>query len=240
MGLDLCGLWMAAIIVLVPGLVSYVAMPALGALLVVAGASSVKPREVRSLLDAVAVNARRRDHLRGDAVPSYPGGGRPRSRALGPALPGSIVRRGGRRRAGAASRRQYRGTQAPRQLPSITVLDVYGDLYYAAARTMERQLPSARGAEHPVVVLRLRGRRLLGATLMDVLGTYAKELHAAKGRLYLTGLSKEAHGHVARSGKLELTGTVRAHEATAIVWQSTREAVADAKEFISRATRGQT
>jgi len=46
------GLWMAVIVVIVPTLVGFIAMPALGALLVVAGASSLKPSEVAALRNA--------------------------------------------------------------------------------------------------------------------------------------------------------------------------------------------
>jgi len=236
------GLWMAGIVALVPGLVSHVAMPALGALLVVAGASSVKARELRSLVDA--------------GWPSMLAGGTTFTATLflpiqaavalgvvlstllflGRSSTEVIVVELVKRPDGEIEERR-----SPRQLPSraVTVLDVYGDLFYAGARTMARQLPSPRGAESPVVVLRLRGRRLLGATLIEVLGSYAKDLLDANGRLYLTGMSQDAYDHVARSGKLEVTRHVRAHRATAIVWQSTREAVADANEFIARVTREQ-
>jgi SulP family sulfate permease len=45
----LAGVWMAVIIIIFPGLVSYTAMPALGALLILAGVTSLEPREVRSI-----------------------------------------------------------------------------------------------------------------------------------------------------------------------------------------------
>lgn len=80
-----------------------------------------------------------------------------------------------------------------------TVLDVYGHLFYAGARTLEKLLPSPRDAERPVVILRLRGRTVLGATLIDVLSNYAQDLHAAKGRPYLSGLSESVHGEVVHS-----------------------------------------
>jgi SulP family sulfate permease len=234
------GLWMAGIVVFIPDLVSQVAMPALGALLVVAGMSSVKPRDVRALADA--------------GWPSVLAGGTTFAATLflpiqaavalgvvlstllflGRSSTEVLVVELVKRPDGEIEERR-----PPRRLPSraVTVLDVYGDLFYAGARTMAQQMPSPHGAETPVVVLRLRGRHLLGATLIEVLGSYAKELLAVNGRLYLSGMSQEAYDHVARSGKLEVTRHVRGHRATAVVWQSTREAVADATEFIARATR---
>jgi SulP family sulfate permease len=44
------GLWMALILAFVPGLVGYVAMPSLAALLIIAGWRPIKPAEVRSIM----------------------------------------------------------------------------------------------------------------------------------------------------------------------------------------------
>jgi SulP family sulfate permease len=82
------------------------------------------------------------------------------------------------------------------------------------------------------VVLRLRGRNNLGATLVEVLANYADKLKAANGRLYLTGISEGAYKQVVRTGKLRLTGPVRAYEATPVRGQSTEEAVADARTWL--------
>ena len=72
----------------------------------------------------------------------------------------------------------------PKQLPSnnVTVLDVYGHLFYAGARTLERLLPAPQGAQNPAVILRLRGRSTVGATLIEVLSNYVDKLREADGR----------------------------------------------------------
>jgi sulfate permease, SulP family len=114
----------------------------------------------------------------------------------------------------------------------VTVLDVYGHLFYAGARTLERLLPAPEGAHNPVVILRLRGRSHVGATLIEVLANYADKLQEANGRLYLTGISEGAYEQVVRTGKLRLTGPVRVYEATSIRGQSTREAHADAQAWL--------
>jgi sulfate permease, SulP family len=113
------------------------------------------------------------------------------------------------------------------------VLDVYGHLFYAGARTLEKLLPSTRGAERPVVILRLRGRTVLGATLIDVLSNYARDLHAANGRLYLTGLSESVHREVMHSGKLKLSGPVRAYPASPVIGESTRRALGHATAWVA-------
>jgi SulP family sulfate permease len=78
----------------------------------------------------------------------------------------------------------------------------------------------------------LRGRNNLGATLIEVLAKYADRLQEANGRLYLTGISERAYEQVVRTGKLRLTGPVRAYGATPIRGQSTRAAHADAQAWL--------
>ena len=55
---------------------------------------------------------------------------------------------------------QFAERPAPTSLVGheVTLLDVYGSLYYAGARTLASLLPNPQGALAPVVVLRLRGR----------------------------------------------------------------------------------
>jgi SulP family sulfate permease len=122
---------------------------------------------------------------------------------------------------------------------AVTVLDVYGHLFYAGARTLEQRLPRPAGDGRPVVILRLRGRTNLGATLVEVLANYADALHAAGGRLYISGLNPSARAQVARTGKLQLDGPVRLYEATPVIGESTRAALGDAEGWLAdRRTEG--
>ena len=76
----------------------------------------------------------------------------------------------------AAPRRALRRASACRprwRRHEVLLLDVYGSLYYAGARTLAARLPDPQGAEAPVVVLRLRGRTTLGATSFKMLTDYA-------------------------------------------------------------------
>lgn len=74
---------------------------------------------------------------------------------------------------------------------AVTLLDVYGSLYYAGARTLAARLPEVAGAVRPAVVVRLRGRTALGSTGLEVLAQYAQRLHGVGGRLFLSGLSPQ-------------------------------------------------
>lgn len=232
------GVWMAVIVLGVPELVAQVATPALAGLLILVGFQIIKPRDVASVWRA--------------GWPSRLVGGAtiiamlvlPIQAAIGLGVAIStlvyVVK--------AATDitvvelvelpdGRLEEHEPPEQLTTdrVTVLDVYGDLFYAGIRTLERMLPApAKSAEHPVVVLRLRGRSKLGATLEEVLSRYAEKLEDAGGRLYLTGLSQKAHDAVVHMSKLQVSGPVHAYEATPILGESTHEAHVDADTWLVR------
>jgi SulP family sulfate permease len=218
-----------------PGLVSYIAMPALGALLILAGFTSLNPRDVRSVWHA--------------GWPSRLAAGSTFLAALflsiqlavgigvllsallyvsrastDVSLVELVERPDGR----------IEEWEPPKRLPSnaVTVLDVYGHLFYAGAQTLERLLPMPQSSRKPAVVLRLRGLTTAGVTLQDVLANYADKLAEVDGQLYLTGISERVHDQVVRTGKLRLSGPVQVYDATPIRGQSTRQAVDDARTWL--------
>jgi SulP family sulfate permease len=229
------GLWMALLVVVFPRLVSYVVMPALGMLLILASVSTIKPLEALSVWKtgwssrlAVVTTFLSTLLL---PIQAAVGFGVVLSALLyinESSTDISVVELV-KRDDGLIEERK-----SPKQLPSgkVTVLDVYGHLFYAGARTPERLLPKPDGAQNPVVILRLRGRNTFGATLLEVLSNYADRLQKLNGRLYLTGMSERAREQVVRTGKLSLSGPVKAYEATPVIWESTREAVADARTWL--------
>ena len=113
----------------------------------------------------------------------------------------------------------------------VTLLDVYGNLFYAGARTLEHLLPRP-AAERPVVVLRLRGLNAPGATLLEVLSGYAGELAARGGRLYLSGIAPDVGEQIRLTHRLDLDGPVEIVEATAIRGESTRRALAEGQAWL--------
>jgi sulfate permease, SulP family len=229
------GLGMAALVVGIPEIVSLVAMPSLGALLILAGVGGLKPDELR------AVSRTGWPSLLAAATTFFATLFLPIQAAVGLGVVLSALLYVGTSSTdvavvelvGRPDGRMEEQPPGPRlESHRATTLDVYGHLFYAGARTLERLLPSPRGAERPVVILRLRGRRTVGATLIDVLARYADALHGAGGRLYLSGVAREAYDQIVRTGKLRLTGPVRAYEATPVLGESTREARADAEVWL--------
>jgi SulP family sulfate permease len=114
----------------------------------------------------------------------------------------------------------------------ITVLDVYGSLLYAGARTLQAHLPEPGGARSPVVVLRLRRRTSLGSTFAMVIADYAGQLAGSGGRLYLSGLDSSVTEQLQRAGHVD--APVRAFEATPVVGESTQAAYLDAEAWLVR------
>jgi SulP family sulfate permease len=180
------GLVVAVVVVGLSGVIAHVAMPALAALLMVASARTIKPREIRALWftgwparASAAVTFAATLLLPIEAAVSL---GVVLSMLLfvynssGDVTVVQLVERDDGR---------FEEHTPPKTLASneVTVLDVYGHLFFAGARTLARELPQLDGAERPVVVLRLRGRADPRATLVDVLSNYADQLARADGRL---------------------------------------------------------
>jgi anti-anti-sigma regulatory factor len=83
------------------------------------------------------------------------------------------------------------------------LLSVSGNLFYVAAYNLEEMLPSAKGSERPVVILRLRESDRISSTFITVLEHYAAQLKASGGRLILAGVNPLVNE------QLELTETTQ-------------------------------
>ncbi len=124
---------------------------------------------------------------------------------------------------------------APETLPSraVTLLDVYGSLMFAGARTLQARLPDPAGAELPVVVLRLRGRTTLGATAFIVLADYAERVRSAGGHLFLSGVEADLLERLRRSHGVDLQDAVTVVPASETILESTQQAYDDAEAWLA-------
>ena len=97
---------------------------------------------------------------------------------------------------------------APRELPDgkVTIINLYGSLFFAAADLLAEQLPSARNAQRAVVIMRLRGRTNLGSTIYNVLERYAQQLSKNGGKLILSGVSDVLRPQLVRTDLFKLVG----------------------------------
>ena len=134
--------------------------------------------------------------------------------------------------------RQPSGLFVERPVPAVlpdaepVVLDVYGSLLYAGARTLGSRLPDPRGTTRPVVILRLRGRTSLGSTFFAVVAGYADQLAAAGGRLYLSGVQDNMVERFRRSQVEDVQGKIAVFHATEVLGESTLAAFQDAKTWL--------
>ena len=227
------GVWMLVILAIFSGLVAKIAVPTLGAILIFAASGSLRPGEITSIMrtgrgSQVAV-------ITTFAVTLF----LPVAAAVGIGVALSLLLQLNQEAMDLAvveliprddGRFEERPPPATLTSHHVTVLDVYGSLLYAGARTLGAHLPDPAGARSPVVVLRLRRRTSLGATFVKVVGDYADRLAAADGRLYLSGLEPSLTERLSRTGHLD--GPVRTFEATPIVGESTQAAYLDADAWL--------
>ena len=97
---------------------------------------------------------------------------------------------------------------APRQLPSraVTALFPYGSLFYAAAKTLEENLPAAEDARQAVVIFLLRGYDQFGSTMIGVLDRYIHTVQDNDGKVMLAGVSPGVLTQLERTGLLQVIG----------------------------------
>jgi sulfate permease, SulP family len=227
------GMWMLVILALFSGLVAKIALPTLAAILIFAAIGSMRPREITTILrtgrnSQVAV-------ISTFAATLF----LPVAAAVGIGVALSLLLQLNQEAMDLTvvelvplddGRFEERPPPAVLTSRHVTVLDVYGSLLYAGARTLQAHLPDTGTAQAPVVVLRLRRRTSLGATFIKVVSDYAGHLASAGGRLYLSGLEPSLTERLTRSGQVD--GPIRTFEATSIIGESTRAAYLDAEAWL--------
>jgi SulP family sulfate permease len=125
---------------------------------------------------------------------------------------------------------------APRSVPShqLTLLHVYGSLFFAAAKNMEEMLPQVGDASHAVVALSLRGKDEIGSTFVTVLQRYAKALQDRQCKLMLIGVDTAIREQLAKTGVLKLIGDENVFVATPQIGEALNQAVAAANAWLGQ------
>jgi SulP family sulfate permease len=125
---------------------------------------------------------------------------------------------------------------APRMLPSrqLTVLHIYGSLFFAAAKNIEELLPSVGSARHAAVAVNLRGKTEIGSTFVTVLQRYARALQAAQGKLILVGVDPTVREQLAKTGLLQVIGEENVFVATPQLGEALNRAVAAADAWLAQ------
>jgi SulP family sulfate permease len=123
---------------------------------------------------------------------------------------------------------------APAVLPdnAITLLNIYGNPFFAGARNLEENLPQVDKTQHAVVILSLRGRTELGSTFIGVLERYALALQANGNTLMLVSVSPAVYEQLAETECLGVLGTENVYVAGQ-PGESTLKATQRAQQLIS-------
>ena len=129
----------------------------------------------------------------------------------------------------------YRESPPPDKLPpgAITVLMPVGDLFFAGAGNLQEHLPSAENVKRAVVILRLRRRKEVGSTFLQLIDRYAQELERNGGKLVLAGVGNHVYQQLEATSLLEKLGEEWVYSATDIVTESLRRAIAEARQWLS-------
>ena len=233
------GLWMLLILVLFSGVVGKIPIPTLAAVLIFAAASALRLDRIDTIL-RTGLPSQIAFFVTFAATICLPV-----TAAVGIGVALSLLLQVNQEavdlrvvRLTRAADRTLVETPAPPTLPSheVTLLDVYGTLLLAGARTLQTRLPDPAGSEQPVVVLRLRGRTTLGATAFIVLADYSERLRAAGGHLFLSGVQSELHKQLKDAHRVDLQDAVTVIPASDSVMQSTQQALDDAQAWLAART----
>lgn len=127
--------------------------------------------------------------------------------------------------------------EAPAALVSdtVTVLEIYGSIFYAGARTLGQKLPDVGDAQRAIVILRMRGHGDMGSTFLNVVSGYAAKIQANGGRLLLSGVEPAARDRLAASGHLDIIGKENVFTADEVLGHSTKAALAFGDQLLKEA-----
>ena len=122
----------------------------------------------------------------------------------------------------------------PRSVPAgeVVVLDIYGSLLFAGARTLQAKLPDPIGIGRCAVVIRLRGRTELGATFFAVVEDYAVRLKSRGGRMFLSGVDPHLAAQYRRSAGSHADEYVEVFAAESLIGHSTGAALERARQWL--------
>jgi SulP family sulfate permease len=131
---------------------------------------------------------------------------------------------------------RYREEDPPERLPDreVTILDIYGSVFYAAADVIAGKLPDVRDAKGAVLVLRLRGRGELGSSVIGLFRRYATDLQEGGGALLLAGVGRDMADQLKRTGLAELLGPGSIFPTRSLVYGSTEAALEEGRRRLGR------
>lgn len=232
------GVVMALVILFASDIVSYVAMPALAALLIVIGAAAIKPSRIYSVIKsgplptaimAVTFALTLVIPLQFAVLVGV---------GLGIIL--FVAQQSNRvrvRQVHVHDSGRIRESDPPATIPAgeVVVLQPYGSLFFASAPVFEHQLPAvSRASAGSVVIVRLRGTDQIGLSLIEVLRRYTHDLRDADSSLKLVISEQRVLDLVESSGLAAELGPDNVYRSTEWVGETLRRAYSDALDQLAQ------
>ncbi|NLE48696.1 MAG: SulP family inorganic anion transporter, partial [Sandaracinaceae bacterium] len=115
--------------------------------------------------------------------------------------------------------------------PEVTLLNLQGELYFAAAEELQTELKRVLGEDARFLVLRVQEAYNLDVTTADAIASIAEEARARGGRLILCGVRPGMYGTLERAGLVRRIGEEYILRAEPEILASTRRAIALALEL---------
>jgi SulP family sulfate permease len=229
------GLVMVVAIVFFSSAVSYIAMPALAALLIVIGVRTVKPKEIVAVWRTGPVQ---RVVMASTLILTII---IPLQYAVLVGVAFSMILYIIRSSSNVVVKRliihdgDVELVDAPAEVGAdeVVILQLYGSIFFASAATYEQLLPRVTPeSRNSVVVLRLRGKADLGGTFMDLLGRYAKALRAADSRLVVMSVEDRVLDQLEVTGAAEAIGRDHIYPADDWLGRELRSVATDSQAWI--------
>ncbi len=228
---------MAFVVLVASGVVAYVAMPALAALLIVVGVGAIKPARVKSvaktgiLQTSIMVVTFALTLIIPLQFAVLVGVG------LGIIL--FVAQQSNRLRVRQMliepdGRRREQDPVAMVGSAEAIVLQPYGSLFFASAPVFESQLPRIGDATRSsVVIIRLRGVDRLGLAFVEVLGRYAHELAEHDSSLRVIVTNEALVAELAAGGLISEIGEESIYRGNEWLGDAVRRAYTDAESWIA-------
>ncbi len=231
---------MIVVILLFGGVIELVAMPSLAALLIVIGVTTVKPARIMSVAKtgAAPLTAMTVTFVLTLLIPLQYAV----LVGVGISVILFVIRQSTRlvtKRIVFHDDGRAEEVEPPASIPpgEVIVLHPYGALFFATASTLIEQMPAVTTAStHSVVILRVRGADDAGATLLDVLANYARDLRAVDSKLMVVTDNDRVIRQLRVTGAGEAIGERNVYRSTPFIGEASRHAYDDAVAWIEEQT----
>lgn len=209
------GVVMGVVILVFAGPVGYIAMPALAGLLIIVGVRTIKPGQIMTVLrtgriqQTVLIVTFVLTMLIPLQFAVLIG--------VGTSIILSVIRQSNEvrlQRLRIDDERHVVDDEPPPELLADTVvmLEPVGSLFFAAAPAFEAMLPTVTDqSRNSVVVIRLRGRDNVGATLIDVFVRYAGALRDVGSKLVLASVQPGVQDQLKSTGVMDSLGEINVY-----------------------------